>query len=56
MIGLFGGKEIPPCASLGRNDRGESGRKKKGRNLVAASLLYWVGESNSYCEIENLEY
>ena len=19
-------------------------------------VLYWVGESNSYCEIENLEY
>ena len=24
--------------------------------IPAKGLLYWVGESNSYCKIENLEY
>ena len=29
---------------------------KKSICLSADAFLYWVGESNSYCEIENLEY
>ena len=29
--------------------------KKEQRDCVAL-FLYWVGESNSYCKIENLEY
>ena len=28
---------------------------KKGSQKASLSW-YWVGESNSYCEIENLEY
>ena len=30
--------------------------QKKARLHKEDRLLYWVGESNSYCEIENLEY
>jgi hypothetical protein len=29
---------------------------KKSAGRRAWRLWYWVGESNSYCEIENLEY
>ncbi len=42
----------------------QDGRKKKDRQQsksdrfekLTVVLWYWVGESNSYCEIENLEY
>ena len=30
--------------------------KKKRDGSFESPLRYWVGESNSYCEIENLEY
>ncbi len=29
--------------------------KKKG-DWISRLIRYWVGESNSYCKIENLEY
>ncbi len=30
--------------------------KKSSRLKNSRLLRYWVGESNSYCKIENLEY
>ena len=35
--------------------RGPANNEKKGSRKASLSW-YWVGESNSYCEIENLEY
>ena len=32
------------------------GKNKKSIAESDALFWYWVGESNSYCEIENLEY
>ncbi len=34
---------------------GEAEHKKSAASTMQR-LWYWVGESNSYCEIENLEY
>ena len=31
-------------------------RHKKNSRTDCLAVWYWVGESNSYCEIENLEY
>ncbi len=33
-----------------------NGNKETGSWLRTRLKRYWVGESNSYCEIENLEY
>ena len=30
--------------------------KKGGEPKPVTAFSYWVGESNSYCKIENLEY
>ena len=44
--GVSGG--LPPV-------RDEQYKKRLSSDEVSL-FLYWVGESNSYCEIENLEY
>ena len=30
--------------------------RKTPSGMLQGAFWYWVGESNSYCEIENLEY